>query len=115
MKSEKGSTLIEVLVSLALLGIISVLFLNSVAFSSTARVAADERVSAKILAESLMDNVKKQAYDSSYTMTVPAEFPGYTANLTVTSLANGNIQKLAITIRHFDRNVLTLENFKVDR
>jgi prepilin-type N-terminal cleavage/methylation domain-containing protein len=114
-RREKGSSLIEVLVALALLGIVSVLFLTSLANSSTARVTADTRVSAKILAETLMDDVKKQPYESSYDITIPEEYYGYSANLTVQSLANGNIQKLIITIGHLNREVLTLESFKVER
>jgi prepilin-type N-terminal cleavage/methylation domain-containing protein len=114
-KNEKGSTLLEVLVALALLGIVSVLFLSSVANSSTARVNADTRVSAKILAESLIDDIKKQVYEPSYTITIPPEFEGYSANLTVQSMANGNIQKLIITIGHLNREVLTLESYKVER
>ncbi len=115
MKCEKGSTLLEVLVALALLGIISVLFLSGVANSSTARVTADERVSAKILAESLMDNIKKQSYETSYDVAPPQEFPGYSAVLTVESMANGSIQRITIVIEHLDREVLTLESFKVER
>jgi hypothetical protein len=30
-------------------------------------------------------------------------------------MANGHIQKLSITIRHLNHDVLTLESFKVDR
>ena len=115
MRCEKGTSLLEVLVALALLGIISVLFLGSVANSSSARVTADTRVSAKILAESLMDNIKKQSYEPSYDITIPPEFAGYSANLTVESMANGNIQKLTIVIEHFDSEVLTLESYKVER
>ncbi|MBN1161746.1 MAG: type II secretion system protein [Dehalococcoidales bacterium] len=114
-RHEKGGTMIEVLVALALLGIISVLFLSSVANSSTARVTADTRVSAKILAETLIDDIKKQPYESSYDITIPDEFAGYSANLTVQGMANGNIQKLIITIERLNREVLTLESFKVER
>jgi prepilin-type N-terminal cleavage/methylation domain-containing protein len=115
MKCEKGVSLIEVLVALALLGIISVLFLGSVANSSSSRVTADTRVSAKVLAESLIDNIKKQSYEASYDITVPPEFVGFSANLTVQNLGSGNIQKLTIDIQYFDRKVLTLEDYKVDR
>lgn len=115
MRREKGSSILEVLVALTLLGIISVLFLSSVTNSTSARVTADTRVSAKILAESLIDDIKKQSFDPSYTVTVPPEFVGYSANLTVTSLANGNIQKLTVVIKHLDTDVLTLESYKVDR
>jgi prepilin-type N-terminal cleavage/methylation domain-containing protein len=115
MKCEKGTSLLEVLVALALLSIISVLFLGSVANSSSARVTADTRVSAKILAESLMENIKERDYAPSYDITIPPEFTGYSANLTVESMANGNIQKLVIVIDHLGREVLTLESFKVER
>ena len=30
-------------------------------------------------------------------------------------MANGCIQKLTVVVEHFDRNVLTLESYKVDR
>lgn len=115
MRCEKGVSLVEVLVALALISIISVLFLGSVANSSSSRVTADSHVSAKILAESLIDNVKKQSYEPSYSITVPPEFVGYSANLTVESMPSGSIQKLIITIKYLDRQVLTLEDYKVNR
>jgi type II secretory pathway pseudopilin PulG len=115
MKRENGSTLLEILVALALLGIINVLFLGSVGNSSNARVMADERASAKILAENLMDDIKKQVYEPSYSLAIPEEFEGYSANLTVSGMANGSIQKLTIVIEHMNRDVLTLESYKVER
>ena len=115
MKCEKGSSLLEVLVALALLGIVSVLFLSSVANSTSARVNADSRVSAKILAESLIDNIKNQSYEPSYSITIPPEYDGYSANLTVTNMYSGNIQKLVIVIDYLGREVLTLESYKVER
>jgi len=113
MKSEKGISLIEVLVALALLGIISASFLGAVATTSTARVTADERASAKILAEGLMDTIKKDTYKTSYNITIPEEFVGYSANLTVTN--GNNIQELTFLIKHRNRDVLTLESYKVNR
>jgi|WetSurMetagenome_2_1015567.scaffolds.fasta_scaffold230691_2 type II secretory pathway pseudopilin PulG len=115
MKREKGSSLIEVLVALALLGAVSVLFLSGVIGSTKARVSADSRASSKIIAETIIDSVKKLKYDTSYNITAPAEFPGYTANLTVDSLANGNIQKLTVEVSRFGQKLLTLEDFKVNR
>jgi prepilin-type N-terminal cleavage/methylation domain-containing protein len=115
MKCEKGNSLIEVIVALALLGIVSVMFLGGVINSSNARVAADARVSSKILAEGIIDSVKKMDYDTSYNITIPEEFSTYSANLTVTSMSNGNIQKLTVVISHLAQNVLTLEDYKVNR
>jgi type II secretory pathway pseudopilin PulG len=115
MRSEKGTTLLDVIVALALLGIISVLFLTSAVNSTNARLQADERASAKVLAESIIDSVKKMAYSSTYAVTVPDDFPGYTADISADYLDGNALQKITVTIRHHDLEVLTLENYKVDR
>ncbi len=115
MKSQKGTTLLEVIVSLALLGIIGVLFLSGAQNSAKARVQADERASAKIIAESVIDSVKKMDYSSSYEVTVPAEYTGFTADITADYLESNDIQKLTVVISHLGREVLTLENYKVNR
>ena len=113
MKSEKGITLLETILALAILGIISAAFLGGVATTSTARVTADESASGKILAESLMEGIKKQPYVASYNVTVPPDFAGYTANVSV--VENNNIQDITIRIERRDREVFTLESYKVNR
>jgi prepilin-type N-terminal cleavage/methylation domain-containing protein len=114
-KSEKGISLIETLAALAILGIIAVAFLSALATTSTARATNDERTSAKILAESIMENIKKSDYAVSYTPTVPAEFPGYTATVNTTTAKDGNIEKIIIAVQHHNHEVLTLESYKVNR
>jgi len=115
MKCENGNSLIEVIVALALLGVVSVLFLGGVVNSTNARVTVDARASAKILAEGIIDSVKKMPYDTSYNVTIPEEFSTYSTNFTVTSMSNGNIQKLTVIISHLNKQVLTLEDYKVNR
>jgi prepilin-type N-terminal cleavage/methylation domain-containing protein len=113
MRGEKGFTLLETLLALALLGIISAGFLGATATTSTTRVVADEKASGKILAESLMEGIKKDAYAPSYNVTVPADFAGYSANVTV--VENNNIQDITITITRRSREVFSLESYKVNR
>ena len=113
MKSEKGMTLLETILALALLGIISASFLGGVATTSTARVTADESASGKILAESLMEGIKKEPYVASYILTVPDDFAGYSANVSI--LENNNIQDITIRVERRNREVFTLESYKVNR
>jgi type II secretory pathway pseudopilin PulG len=116
MKSERGSTFIETVVALALLGIIGVAFLGALATTSSSRLIADERASAKILAESQMENLKKQDYAFSYDpVPIPDEYAGYSAIVEVDSMRNGNIQKVTVTITHRNREIATLESYKVNR
>jgi len=115
MKSEKGTSLLEVLIALALLGIIGVLFMNTAMDSAHARVQVDERTSARILAETVIDSVKKMDFSASYTVTVPDDYPRYTADLEVVYLDGNALQKITVSIGRDGREILTLENYKVNR
>jgi prepilin-type N-terminal cleavage/methylation domain-containing protein len=113
MRGEKGMTLLETILALAILGIISASFLGGLATTSTARVTADERASGKILAETIMEDIKKQPYDPSYNATIPSGFAGYSANVSVEE--NNNIQDITISIQRRSREILTLQCYKVNR
>lgn len=115
MKRESGFSLLEVIVALALLGIIGVLFLGSAVNSANARVQNDERATAKILAESVLDSVKKMPYGPTYTVAVPEEYAGYANDITVENFANSKIQKLTVSITRGGREILALESYKVER
>jgi type II secretory pathway pseudopilin PulG len=121
MKSEKGISLVETIAAVAILGIIAVAFLSALANTSSARATNDERTSAKILAETILENIKRENYSALYDpdivwpLEIRAKFPGYTPSFDITNERNGNIQKIIITISHHNHDVLSLESHKVDR
>ena len=115
VKGEKGITLIETVVALAILSIISLAFLSGLANTSTARAIAEERVTAKFLAETHMEYIKKADYGLTYTLTNPPGYDNYTADLTVENFYNDSIQKITINILHHSEDVLTLEGYKTKR
>ncbi len=117
MKNQKGFSLIEVIVSIALLGIIAAGFLAALGTASKVLFIADERETAKNLAESQMEYVKEQDYALSYAPAVPDEYAGYSASIDVGTIASrdGNIQKIIVTIEHRGEEVMTLEGYKANR
>ncbi len=113
MKSEKGSSLIEVIVSLALIGIMAVAFFSGLGTVCGVTAMIDERETAKNLAETQTEYVKYHPYAASYTPApITGEFPGYAATIEVEPLQDSNIQKVIVTINHKGRVMTKLESYK---
>ena len=122
-RSESGVTLIETLVALAIVGAIAVAFLSGLATTSKATIIADEQATAESLARSQMEWVKNADYVYSVTEYSPASLPSnkdyvnYSAVITAEPLhvTDDGIQKITVTIKHFDKEVMKLKGYKVDR
>ena len=121
--SESGIAFIETMAALALMGIISVTFLSGLATTSRANFIADEKTTAESLAGSQMERAKEVAYVYEATEYATASIPdgedyaGYSATIDAEALHNPDdgIQKITVTIRHYDKEVLQLKGYKVDR
>ena len=116
-KSQRGFSLIETLICIAILGIVAVGFLSALSTTVKSVALADDRETAKNLAESQMEYIKDLSYASSYSQSssLSSEYPGYSANITAYNITsrNGNIQRIVISILHNNVEVLSLEDFKV--
>ena len=86
--NSKGFSLIEVIVALALLGIIGVAFFGGLATASKAIFIADERATAESLARSQMEDIKNQVYITAadYELGVPG-----TGEVTYEKIADAEI------------------------
>ena len=145
MKKERGFALIEVIIAIALLGIISVAFLGALATASNAIFISDERATAESLGRSQMEYVKNQDYSTSnvdwdYTVTdsgrsssdapdwwddtgspgspplLASNYAGYLVAVSaVEDTANVGLQKIIVTVRHGGVTIITLDGYKVDR
>lgn len=117
---ESGMTLLETVVALAILGTIAVTFLSGVTTTSKAAFTVDERATAESLAQSQMEWVQNASYNTTgyfpSTNTTSKDYINYSANITADLLSLlGGIQKITVTVKHSDKQVFTLESYKVNR
>ena len=127
--SEKGFTLVEVVISIALLGIVTAGLFTGLSTTSKVLLQNDSRQTAKNLAETQMEFVKSQNYNlaGGYTTApIPPEQSGsYTASITVINgwllippdyppedTRDSSLQKIIVTINGPDVTYI-LEGYKV--
>lgn len=139
VNGQKGMTLIEVLIAIALLGMIAVPFLTALSTSSRALIIADERTTAESLVRSEIEYVRSQdycnapwSYNVNSTGSTPSSDPPCWPvashalpdnckdySLTVdASLIDGEdvgIQNITVTVERDGEVVLTTSTYKVDR
>lgn len=123
ISTESGTTLVESLVALALLGTTGVALLRGLATTSRAAIITDEQSVADSLAQSQMEWVKKASYINGATAYSPGPFPagdnytGYSVNITAAPLRvpDDGIQGITVTVTHDAKDVIRLKGYKVDR
>jgi prepilin-type N-terminal cleavage/methylation domain-containing protein len=127
MKGEKGFSLMEVALAIALLGVVAIAYLGALATGSKAIMIADERATAESLARTQIEYVRSQEYSSAdwnYTVTstqrdstdpptwwdpgndnpplLSVDYNGYTASIVVepVHVLDDGIQIITVTIQH---------------
>lgn len=123
IRREAGVTFMETVIALAILGTVSVTFLNGLTTTSRSVFMTDERSTAESIAQTQMEWVKNASYDPGATTYSPAPIPdgrdylNYTAVITTAPLdtPDDGIQKVTVTIQRSSKGVFQLEGYKVDR
>ena len=114
---EKGVSLIETLIAIALLGIIGTTMMAGMMGIYKATPIASEQDIGKSLAQSQMEYVLEQPYDYMHysPAPIPDNYGDYTASIVTDSFRDGNIEKITVTISHKGKEVSTLEAYKTNR
>jgi len=129
LKEEKGFTLLEVVLSLAILGIVAAGFLGALATGSRAISIADERATAESIARTQMEYVRIQPYDADnnppvYLEISGSELPdGYSIVLNTMRLdpkgdgidTDDGIQSITVVVQHHGEPVFDLEGYRTYR
>jgi prepilin-type N-terminal cleavage/methylation domain-containing protein len=118
-KRERGFSLLEVVISIAILGILLAGFIPAMMGSTRMNISVDEKVTAKNLAESQMEYVLDQDYQTSYNPSseITSQYPGYIVDdpVTVTRITNrdGDIQSITIIVRRNGDVAARLTSFRI--
>ncbi len=115
-KKQRGFSLIEVLVAMALLAGAGIAIIIALGTASKGVSTADERETAKNIAEMQLEYIMNQPYAESYPAKM-MDYPGYSiltgadgriATEAVPARIDGNIQKITITVLHESKQILTV-------
>ena len=121
----RGFTLIEVVISIALMAILGVALLQGLSTMARGQGIHDERVGALVATQVHLESIKQAPYDSSVTAT-PG--PGYTAlpvQRTVDNIVfdmqiiaqqiETGVQLVTVVVSNSGREINRLQAYKVDR
>jgi len=124
-RRERGTTLIETLIALAILGVVAAAFLSGLTTTAKGTIIADEQTTAESLARSQMEWVKSENAPYVYGATeysaalIPdgEDYADYSATLDAEALhtPDNGIQRIMVTINHGDKELLKLTGYKMDR
>lgn len=118
LKNEKGITLAESAVTVAIAGVVLVAFAVALSTGTIAVGESDQQVAMQSLARTQMEYIKGYPYDSGAT-TYPTvdTTDNYSISVAVTSVpdTDSNIQKVTANISRNGQVLLTVEDYKVNR
>jgi len=100
-EGERGFSLVETVIAIALLGIVAVAFLGALSTASRSIFIADERATAESLARTEMEYVRNQDYTTA-PQAYEKVYDGYTVKVSVKPLhkTDDGIQKITVVVYH---------------
>ncbi|MDD5082055.1 MAG: type II secretion system protein [Dehalococcoidales bacterium] len=142
MRSEKGFSLIEVVIAMALVGIIAVAFFTALSTASKTVVIADEQTTAESLARRQMEYIKNQPYTAATSpdwevtylkiSDIPTSYEIWSVDrnaIQVTTIqgvpwdsetgqpaaSENGLQRTKLIIKRLGKELITLEDYKAER
>jgi len=132
LSGQKGQTLVELLIAIAILGMIAVPFLTALSSSSRGIIVADERTTAESIVRTEMEYIKNCDYNlTGFSYEIPPTAnntpwggfhalddyyadAGYSVNVTGVPI-DLYIQNITVKVYHGNESVLTTSTYKIKR
>lgn len=111
---ETGTTLVELLVALAIIALAVTIFIAALSTGSLAVQTTDQLTTANHLTAVQLESIKNEAYDPGGAYTAVTAPAGYTINITYSQIQPG-LQQVTVTVVYQGRPLSTISNYKVDR
>jgi len=122
-RRELGITFLETVIALAILGAVSVSFLNGLTSASKSVFIVDKKTTAESLAQSQMEWVKNASYSYNATSYSAVPIPDGKDYLQYSSVVSAEpvhtpddgIQKITVSVQRSGESIYFLQGYKVDR
>jgi Tfp pilus assembly protein PilV len=117
-QDQGGLGLVETLVAMAILGTSVVAFVVALSTGSIAVGEQGEEIVAQSLVRTQLEYTKSYPYDAEATTYPVVDSPdGYTISVAVASVpdTDADIQKITVTVFRESENIVTIEDYKVNR
>ncbi|MGB2956281.1 MAG: hypothetical protein WBB64_09985 [Anaerolineales bacterium] len=129
LNDEEGTTLVEELVTVAIIGIGIVILVAMITTGVVGVRQVDDRVLAESLARSQLEIIKDAAYQAdpvfvpypavapipNYSVTVGIEYWNATTSTFVSAVRNDGLQKITVTVSSAGTPLVQTAEYKVDR
>lgn len=119
---EKGITMIEAVIALAIIGLVTVAFLSGLATASKGTILSREQTTAESLVRSEIEYVRSCTYDyyaSTYPVDSGLTIPvGWVVPLPVVEpvhASDDGLQKVTVSAEHNGEAILSITIYKADR
>lgn len=117
-QGQRGLSLVETLVAVAILGTSVVAFAAALSAGSIAVGEQAEEVAAQSLVRTQLEYTKSYPYDTEATTYPTVDTPeGYAISVGVAPIpdTDDDIQKITVTISRESENIMTVADYKVNR
>ena len=118
LRNQKGISLVETIVAVAILGTAVIAFVVSLSVGSLATNELDKETIAQGLAQTQMEYIKNYLYNpeaTTYPVLTPPATYSVTVNVSAVLGADTNIQKITVTVSKDGVILLTISDYKVNR